>query len=127
MSRIEALDRRHALKYCYSYLYGSPPEFVWEELDLINAFMATLEMPYNSRSSVKTFLLRICQNPKVDCKKKVERRLIVKEDSQEAKIIFHNLEHNISVSMTTFMLIDIHLMNNIWRRMISSLAATRAK
>jgi len=52
MTRAQALDRRHALKYCFSYLYGSPPEEAWKELDLISALCATLAIPYNSRLRV---------------------------------------------------------------------------
>ena len=111
MTRSEALDRRHALKYCYSYLYGSPPEEVWAEMDLINALCATLEIPYNSRTRVKKFLQNVCRNPSYNIKKNIVRNLIIKEGSEEAKIICHNMEHDISVSMTTFML-------NTWLRSV---------
>jgi len=104
MTRAQALDRRHALKYCFSYLYGSPPEEAWKELDLISALCATLAIPYNSRSRVKGFLKVLLENPNHNPKKTIQRKMIIVENSDEAKIIYDDLEHDISTSMTTFML-----------------------
>jgi len=33
LSKYQALDHRHAVNYFYCYLYGSPPEDQWEDLD----------------------------------------------------------------------------------------------
>jgi len=74
--------------------------------------MARLEIPKNSRTGVKQFLQQLDSNARHDPSSKRNRKCIIDEFSEDARIVYHCLETGMSVTMTTFML-------NTWRRSVN--------
>jgi len=62
--------------------------------------MARLEIPKGSKTRVTTFLRALSANSNHDPNQKINRTMIITDNSDEAKILYQNMKYNMSVSLT---------------------------
>ena len=118
----EAASRRKAIEYIFVSIQGAPPEDQWAESDVINMIISHLCIPYGTREGVKKVCRKIleCRQNQITYIGKVTRKrpLLVSNDSDEAKLVYHACETGLSITLITVLVNAFRSAQNPPRRPI---------